>query len=463
MAGGKRRGAQNQLGAHRFRTVPHNALAGLVVACAPCVSCTLAREYAGAEQSTVAAIHGGSVSKTEPSVVAVGDSCSGVLVHPRVVLFASHCGTAVDEVTVRDARLAPEYCEAAPSDGVVAKDLAYCMLASPAPMEAVVTPAMGCEDDSVQPGTVLTIKGRGLPAFDEMEASVTVQKRDDVLLARGAGIGTCGGDSGGPALADLVAGDAAVRRLVAIVSQGSAACEEGDVWLTPVPPLVPWLESRTGLDVTPCGGADGTWAPGPDCRGHAVGDAAQKAALWTFCGQPASLPTLHDVVPPVVALGLSELRESNGAFDLTPAVNATDAGWGVREVTLTVDDAREISSTVRSLAPYAFPELRLGPGRHRLAATAVDFADNTESMVMELVLAERAPACHLGPVPGRRGGCAVGLVWAFAIVLISRRQQARCAWAAAQRVTRGGARRTRQRTHPNRPPGQNDQNEWRSS
>ena len=96
--------------------------------------------------------------------MAVGDSCSGVLVHPRVVLYASHCGTAVKEVAVQDTRLASEYCESFPSaGGVVAKDLAYCVLASPAAVNTAVAPAPGCEEGSVQLGTSLTIKGRGLP------------------------------------------------------------------------------------------------------------------------------------------------------------------------------------------------------------------------------------------------------------------------------------------------------------
>src|SRR5687768_132103 len=37
-----------------------------------------------------------------PSVVALDGTCSGTLVHPRVVLYAAHCGPNVDFVTPGD-------------------------------------------------------------------------------------------------------------------------------------------------------------------------------------------------------------------------------------------------------------------------------------------------------------------------------------------------------------------------
>jgi hypothetical protein len=397
------------------------ALASVGVCCLSCADVGAVDELG---RSTTAPVLGGDLTEGDPPVVLVGDSCSGVLVHPRVVLYASHCGTGIHEAVVRAERLVPDYCEAFPSDGVVPKDLAYCVLDSSAASSATVTPATGCEDSWVQPGTSLAIKGRGLPSLEEIEATVTVHTRGDAILALGAGVGVCGGDSGGPAMVDLhTASSARVRRLVGVVSHGSAGCSEGEIWITPVAPLVPWLEARTGLDLTPCGEADGTWAPGPDCRARAGADpGAANTALWDFCGQPASLPTPSDPIPPVVTLGVAERRESQGSFDLVPAVDATDDGWGVREVTLAVEGDTEIPASVRSLRPYRFRDLRLEPGHYRLVATAMDYADNstTTSIALELEFTPRELSCQFVRAPIRAGTRAWALVLGVLGIVIAR-------------------------------------------
>lgn len=369
----------------------------------------------------------------------VGDSCSGVLVHPRVLLYASHCGTAIQEAFVRAERLVPHYCEAFPSDGVIAKDLAYCVLSSPAESGDAVSPATGCEDSWVQPGTTLTIKGRGFPAFQQVEAAVTVLERGDAILAAGEGVGACAGDSGGPALVDLHTENSpvGVRRLVGVISHGAAGCEEGQIWITPLAPLVPWLELRTGLDLTPCGDADGTWDPGPDCRARAVADSSSAGTPWDFCGKPVSLPTPSDASPPVVTLSVSERRELSGSFELVPSVEATDEGWGVREVTLTVEGDVEVPEFARSLRPYNFPALQLEPGRYRLVASAVDYAGNSSSESIDLILEldAREPSCQLerGTTPKRSGMYSLALGILLARVL-------RRPWRPGRRPLRRGHR-----------------------
>ena len=358
---------------------------------------------------------GGVPVSTEPGVVSVGDHCSGVLVHPYVVLFAAHCGTAVEEVSIGAMSYRTEICEAAPSGGSVAGDLAYCFLKSPAASEAVAIPATGCEADAIREGMEITVLGRGLPTMEEQEAQVIVQESQDSLVVAGQGVAACPGDSGGPVLARLSSGDQTAQRLIGTISRGSRTCtrEDGRIHVTPVFPLVPWLESRTGLDLTPCGSANGVWDPSPTCRGD-------DGALWDYCGAPAII-VAGDVSPPNLAIGL-DANESGGLFDLSVELDVSDLESGVRETDLFVYDRAGgvLWSRLRSIAPYTFSPRRLRPGTYVLVARASDFSGNETKMAREVALdAEVSSAGRCNTRPGRFWFSNVASLVAGMVLLVS--------------------------------------------
>jgi hypothetical protein len=50
-----------------------------------------------------------------------------------------------------------------------------------------------------------------------------------------------------------------------------------------------WIEESSGIDITPCHDADGTWDPGPDC-GHFATSLDRTTGTWaTGCSAPGAV------------------------------------------------------------------------------------------------------------------------------------------------------------------------------
>jgi len=250
--------------------------------------------------------------------------CSGVLIHPRLVVYAGHCGDAFEVVrfgngetrravgVAQDGDGAPRCfrhprcgtaCEPNPRFAGDPWDYGVCVLESPYRDAALVPPAMGCELG------LLTARGRsawavgfGTDDLDmsgaknqlEMRMGSVDDDRNQVILEplRG-GEGLCVGDSGGPSYAAL---DDGSWRVLGIHHATDDPC--GRAIERTVAPAVPWIEDVTGFDVTPCHDDDGTWRPGEACRDfptdpggdHGTYPACRPGpvmgALPATCGEP---------------------------------------------------------------------------------------------------------------------------------------------------------------------------------
>src|SRR5690606_34676799 len=176
-----------------------------------------------------------------PGVVSLdnGDQrCTGALVHPRVVLYAAHCGADGvkigfgERAGVPDLVVEPELCMVNPDYaglGDEGADYAFCRLAEPAPVP-VLPVAFGCEAELVEPQAPAVIVGFGEASSGSGDGPKRWAAAPVRLVLPGyvevGGLGepgVCAGDSGGPALiqaADLT------WRVFGIASVHAARSEE---------------------------------------------------------------------------------------------------------------------------------------------------------------------------------------------------------------------------------------------
>jgi hypothetical protein len=210
-----------------------------------------------------------------PTTVSLGGSCSGTLVHERVVIYAAHCGTGYGSVRLGESinggggrNVATEQCAIIPGGGTGdGNDFAYCTLSQPVTDVPLVPVLMGCEaEDYLTPGQPVTVVGFGNantgPYGIKRQVTTTINSitADDEAYIGGGGKDSCQGDSGGPVYVQV---DDGSWRVFGITSYGGA-CGTGGYY-SMMHNGMAWFESQTGYDLTPCHDADGTWNPGPDC------------------------------------------------------------------------------------------------------------------------------------------------------------------------------------------------------
>lgn len=233
------------------------------------------------------ALHGARAVGDEdwPFVVKLGDRCTGVLVDPRVVVYAGHCGTEFSEVrlgTQPSSRVAVRRCVAhADSFPGTPQDIALCVLSEPL---AVPVPRLprGCSKDRVALGARVTVVGYGLDALGQAgkrESVAETLSLGDMATIGAPGTGICDGDSGSPALACRGAGhsDCLVLGIASATTSPSCGARPGRFVL--LEPMRRWIEEQSGVQLP-----QAECAEPPRRRGLRAGAALLLgligAALW---------------------------------------------------------------------------------------------------------------------------------------------------------------------------------------
>jgi hypothetical protein len=286
--------------------------------------------------------------------------CTATLVHPKMVTIAAHCmeGSTPIEVTFGELvdesksprRVPIESCHEKGGQAA-GEDFAYCILKEPVDDLPIIPILYGCETQILAPGKDIVLVGYGnidqdteSPGGHKRWVHAPVDKLDTKTIDLGDSNHTnCFGDSGGPAFVQL---DDGTWRVFGATSTSTVinkiACAAPGTWAY-LPYYVPWIEQDSGLDITPCFDADGTWNPGPDCRNVPMNPEV-SGGTWanmctenvklsgplSSCGQPfdAGAPTMTDASADApydaVAESGNDARDSGDAGG--PGQGGTDAG-----------------------------------------------------------------------------------------------------------------------------------------
>lgn len=341
-----------------------------------------------------------------PTAVSVGggNQCSGTLVHPRVVAYAAHCGGGPKTIAFGEDRDAPahtvqaSHCRAygdyaGPDDQ--GHDWAYCLLDEAITQLPSTPPLFGCETALLEVGREVALVGFGQTIDDSAGLKrwaatnlVAVTPGNNTTLVGNPNVpGTpsiCSGDSGGPALIQL---DDGSWRTFGIASTVVGDCG-GYGAHAMLAGAVAWIEWDSGVDITPCHAADGSWAPSPACDGAYAQPAGLGSGAWTqWCSGAAVVARGRSCGPawdefdatlvPSVSIVAPTTGESflDGILlDIVVAADKHEHGYAIAHVELEVDG---MPFALDDNDPWVFVGTSLaGPAVHTLVAIAEDFAGN---------------------------------------------------------------------------------------
>ncbi len=229
------------------------------------------------------------------------DGCTGTLVHPEVVVFAAHCmffaggagpsfagfgeadGDFAREVGTSDCMMWPGW---VPDESTFGFDVAFCTLTEPVIDVPIVPILMGCETEILQPGQGITLVGYGVTETGvfgtkhEVDTQVNGMEGLEINVG-GGGTSSCNGDSGGPAYVQLEDG---TWRVFGITSRGVTGNCNGQSIYGLIHSHVEWIEDETGIDITPCHDADGTWNPTDGCTEFPLDPGIADSGWEAGCG-----------------------------------------------------------------------------------------------------------------------------------------------------------------------------------
>jgi MYXO-CTERM domain-containing protein len=338
---------------------------------------------------------------TTVAVVSGGGLCTGTLVHPRVVIYAAHCGGGSKTVQFGESAFGGgnaigASCQTNPGwDNSQGTDWAYCVLDQSIDQLPIAPVLFGCELDMLVPQIQIAVVGFGknTPAGGSGSKRWGVTTLEYVNLDNNTtGIGggdepsICPGDSGGPA---FILGNDGIWRVFGIASTVNLINGQDCGGLgthSIVAGAVPWIEESSGFDITPCHEQDGTWAPGPDCTGF-FGSGNNSYGNWdnwcagtpvspapSTCGPALGTPT-EDNPPSISIVSPAEDFESAAdptIFDLE--ISASDDS-GFLTVWLRIN-GEDVPNTTLNMAPFLINNVTLPEGTYEIVAIAEDFWGN---------------------------------------------------------------------------------------
>lgn len=391
------------------RRVPWMAVFGALMALA-------APSAQAADTVPQSRIYGGEAAKSCEWPTAIGfGSCSGTLVHPKVVIYAAHCGkqrkiSFGDDYKKMHRSVSPKFCKTNPaykSNSSLSKgvDFAFCYLEE-AITDFPITPvAYGCELDQIKAGTKIWLVGfgntdkGGYGTKHKVETEIgDIIANGNELKVGGEGKATCNGDSGGPGYVKMPDG---TWRHVAISSYGFGDCGAPS-GMTFSKAAIPWIhktlkeEGITDVDLVPCYNDKGEWEPSEECRGFATepgkahgswddqcgGDKAPRSGFSSICG-----PAFGDEDNEAPKVSLTAPESGNEVLlgeSVTVKAKASDDGEEL-ELTLLVDD--EEQETLKK-PPYEWTLQDLDLGAHTLIALASDGRKETKSEAVNIEVVE---------------------------------------------------------------------------
>lgn len=346
-----------------------------------------------------------------PNTVAVtggGGLCTGSLVHPRVVVYAAHCGDgnktirfAEDSSTGGISRTTT-LCMVNPDYMGVSQqsiDWAFCVLEEPVTELPYTPPAYGCETDVIAQGQEVIIAGfgdstttggAGTKRWAQTEIVTTLGGTANI---GGDGVSTCQGDSGGSAFVQFPDG---AWRSLSMTSTGVGCGKTGVHAL--MHPAVPWIENESGIDITPCHDQDGTWHPTANCTsffaGNEVGngtwddwcEGTPVGGLVETCGAPYDASAEQGPPTVTITVPLDGEMFDSGAL-VSVAIDAVDDAAGVNEVWLEIQGMEQ---PVRdAVSPYTFEGVPFPDGVYTIIAHAVDW-DGKEGVSEPVVIGVNA-------------------------------------------------------------------------
>ncbi len=385
------------------------------------------------------AVYGGTAAKpcgwpTAVYLAFEGWSCSGTLVHPDIVITAAHCpdSTTGHQATVSfgegfggGERNIGATCYSNPgwTGAVGGQDFGYCKLDTPVTDVPIIPPAWGCDVSGISIGREVVIVGFGNSdnggSGSKREVTTTIQALGEQAVIGGEGKDACQGDSGGPVYIKLKSefgGDDTWRAFG--ITSGGGDCGLGGVFSL-MHVAIPWIESHSGVDITPCHDSEGNWEPTPECGAIPLDPANTNGATWAkgCSGGPVSgfselcgdaFGSGEDPDPPSVAI----IDPMNGQEFSLPAGEATmeialsaeaddGDGFGVADVRLLIN-GQEFPNNKDSSEPYGW-DLVFGSGGYVIEAIATDWVGNESSDMISIGVDQPAPGLPQGGEEGDTG------------------------------------------------------------